>query len=137
MNFANELCSRYVAVWNEGDPERRHAMVAELWAPDGEHVLVPPQEVRDAAAGMKMSSVFEVRGHRELEDRVTDAYERFIASGEHEFRGRDDAERLRDVVKFRWEVVSTEDGSVAGVGLEFLVIDPNGRIRSDYQFIES
>jgi CheY-like chemotaxis protein len=32
---------------------------------------------------------------------------------------------------------SAADGSVAGVGLEFLVIDANGRIRCDYQFIES
>jgi hypothetical protein len=104
---------------------------------DGEHVLVPPHEVRETAAGMKMSSVFEVRGHRELEDRVTDAYERCIASGEHDFRRRDDAERLRDVVKFRWEMVSTESGSVAGVSLEFLVMDAEGRIRSDFQFLES
>jgi hypothetical protein len=137
MPFATELSDRYVALWNEGDPDRRRAMVAELWAPDGEHVLVPPQEARDLAAGMKMASVFEARGHRELEVRVTDAYERFVASGEYGFRRRDDAERLRDVVKFRWEMVSTQDGSVAGVGLEFLVIDAEGRIRSDYQFIES
>jgi hypothetical protein len=34
-------------------------------------------------------------------------------------------------------MVSTEDGSVAGVGLEFLVMDAEGRLRSDYQFIES
>jgi hypothetical protein len=137
MSLTNELGDRYVAVWNEPDPDRRRALVADLWAPDGEHVLVPPQEVRETAAGMKMSSLFEVRGHRELADRVTDAYERFIASGQYAFRRRDDAERLRDVVKFRWEMVSTEDGSVAGVGLEFLVIDAKGRIRSDYQFIET
>jgi hypothetical protein len=28
-------------------------------------------------------------------------------------------------------------GEVAGVGLELLVLDADGRIRSDYQFIES
>jgi hypothetical protein len=100
-------------------------------------MLVPPQEVRQAAAGMRMSAVFEVRGHRELEIPVTDAHERFIAAGEFRFRRRDDAERLRDVVKFRWELVSTGDGSVAAVGLEFMVIDAAGRVRSDYQFIES
>jgi hypothetical protein len=135
--ITNELCDRFVAVWNEPDYERRRALVAGLWAPDGEHVLMPPAEVRDAAADMGMRSSFEVRGHRELEARVTDAHERFIASGEYGFRRRDDAERLRDVVKFRWEMVSTADGSVAGVGLEFLVIDADGRIRTDYQFIES
>jgi hypothetical protein len=51
--------------------------------------------------------------------------------------GSSSGERLRDVVKFRWKMVSTKDGAVAGLGLEFLVIDAEGRIRSDYQFIES
>ena len=136
MNIANELSDRYVAVWNEADPERRRAMVAELWAPDGEHLLMPPREVRQAAAEMSMNSVFEVRGHPELNARVADTYERFIASGEYDFRRCEEAERLRDVVKFRWEMVSTDDGSVAAIGLEFLVIDPQGRIFNDYQFIE-
>jgi hypothetical protein len=45
--------------------------------------------------------------------------------------------RLRDVVKFRWEMVGKATGEVAGVGLEFLVLDEEGRIRTDYQFIES
>jgi hypothetical protein len=137
VNFVSDLCDRYVAIWNESDPERRRMLVAELWAPDGEHVLVPPQQVRTAAAEMKMRSAFEVRGHAELEARVADAHERFIAPGEYAFRRREDAARLRDVIKFRWEMVSTEDGSVAAVGLEFLVIDGKRQIRSDYQFIES
>jgi hypothetical protein len=137
VSFTDDLCDRYVAVWSERDPERRRAMVTELWAPDGEHVLLPPQEVRDLAADLKMSPAFEVRGHRELEARVTDTYERFIAPGEYQFQRRDDAERLRDAIKFRWEMVSTQDGSVAGVGLEFLLTDAEGRIRTDYQFIES
>jgi hypothetical protein len=31
----------------------------------------------------------------------------------------------------------SKSGDVAGVGLEFLLIAPDGRIRTDYQFIES
>jgi hypothetical protein len=34
-----------------------------------------------------------------------------------------------------WEMVS-KHREVAGVGLEFLVLAPDGRIRRDYQFIE-
>jgi hypothetical protein len=137
MNLTDELCERYVALWNEPDTERRRALIADLWAADGEQVLVPPQETRAAAAEMNMRALFEARGHRELMDRATDAYERFIASGEYAFRRRDDPERLRDVVKFRWEMVSNADGKVAGVGLEFLVLDAAGKIVSDYQFIEA
>lgn len=136
MSLTDELCDRYVAVWNEADPERRRALVAELWAADAEHVLVPPREVLDAASGLTMRAAFEVRGHRELEARVTEAHAQFIASGEYAFRRRDDAQRLRDVVKFTWEMIATADGTVAGAGLEFLVVDGEGRIRRDYQFIE-
>jgi hypothetical protein len=31
----------------------------------------------------------------------------------------------------------SKDGEVAGVGLEFPVLAPDGRIQTDYQFIES
>jgi hypothetical protein len=71
-----------------------------------------------------------------LEARVTSAYEEFIAPGEFSFRRRDDVKRLADVVKFRWQMVS-KDGEVAGVGLEFLILAHDGRIRRDFQFIES
>jgi len=43
---------------------------------------------------------------------------------------------LGDVVKFNWEMVSTS-GEVVGVGLEFMILAADGRIRMDYQFIES
>jgi hypothetical protein len=51
MSFANELGDRYVAVWNERDPERRREMVSELWALDGEHLLVPPQRLAKRRPG--------------------------------------------------------------------------------------
>jgi hypothetical protein len=52
------------------------------------------------------------------------------------FRARDNAAGMDDVVKFNWEMVRISDGEVAGVGLEILVLDDDGRIRIDYQFIE-
>ena len=53
------------------------------------------------------------------------------------FRGRDDADRVGDVVKFRWEMLPARGGDVAAVGLKILLLDTDGRIRLDYQFIES
>jgi hypothetical protein len=49
---------------------------------------------------------------------------------------RGKAARVGDVVKFSWAMVRT-DGQVAAVGLEFLVLEADGRARLDYQFIES
>lgn len=137
MEDPNELAGRYVALWNEADPLRRRAAIANLWIEDGVHILQPPQEVREIAArrGIGLTARLEARGHAALEARVTSAFEEFVAPGEFSFRRRDSATCLDDVVKFRWEMVS-RDGDVAGTGLEFLVVAPDGRIRRDYQFIE-
>jgi hypothetical protein len=138
MTDPGDLADRYVALWNEPDPDRRRAAIAELWTEDGAHILQPPQEIREIAArpGIGLTAMLEARGHAALFARATSAHEEFIATGEFSFRRRDNVERVADVVKFNWEMVS-KDGEVAGVGLEFLVLAPDGRIRRDYQFIES
>jgi hypothetical protein len=104
-----DLVRRYVALWHEPDAELRRKAV---------HVL-------------------RARGHEELEVGVTRTYHEFVASGEYTFRSRDNADRLGDVVKFNWEMIPAGGGEVAGAGLEVLVLDKDGRIRTDYQFIES
>jgi hypothetical protein len=44
---------------------------------------------------------------------------------------------VRDAVKLAWEAGRTSDGEVAGSGVDVLLLDADGRIRVDYQFIES
>lgn len=136
MSNVGTLVDRYVAIWNEPDAGRRRQAVAGLWSEDGLHLLQPPQSTRDAAGALAVDAVFQARGHEELEARVTRAYEEFVASGGYSFRSRGEGTRLGDAVKFRWEMVSGS-GDVAGVGLEFLILSADGRIRIDYQFIET
>jgi hypothetical protein len=132
-----ELVGRYVAVWNEPDAELRRKAIRELWAEDGAHVLQPPLEIRKAAAGIGFTSAaLEARGHDELEVRVTRAYQDFVAPGEFTFQPRENADRLRNVVKFNWEMVPVAGGEAAATGLEILVLGEDGRITTDYQFIE-
>jgi hypothetical protein len=132
----DELFDQYVALWNEPDAERRRERVVELWAPDARQVLKPPAEVIEAASGLGMTATLEARGHDELEKRVTRAYDEFVAAGGYAFRRRGEAERLEQVVKFRWEMVPSDGGDVAGTGLEVLLLAPDGRIGTAYQFIE-
>jgi hypothetical protein len=131
-----ELAESYVALWNEPDADRRRRMIAELWAEDGRHILQPPQEIREIAArpGIAMTAILEARGHEEIEARAAGAYEHWVGSEGLSFRGRDDADRLADVVKLHWEAVA-KDGTVFGVGLSFLVLAADGRIERDYTFI--
>ena len=134
---AEQLADRYVALWNEADPERRRQLIAELWTESGSQILQPPQEMREIAAspGIGLAATLEARGHAELEARAATSYEHWVGSEGLSFRGRDDAERLGDVVKFHWEAVSP-DGEVTAVGLVFLVLGADGRIERDYVFIK-
>jgi hypothetical protein len=133
---AAAVAEKYLALWNEPDSDRRRRMIAELWTEDGRHILQPPQEIREIAArpGLAISATLEARGYEEIEARAASAYEHWVGSEGLSFRGRDDAERLGDVVKSHWEAVA-KDGTVVAVGLNFLVLAADGRIERDYTFI--
>jgi hypothetical protein len=133
---AAELAERYVALWNEPDPNRRRRMIAELWTADGLHLLQPPEEIREVAArpGVGMTAVLEARGYAEIEARAATAYDQWVEAEGLRFRQRDDAERLGHVVKFHWEALA-KDGAVFAVGLNFLVLAADGRIERDYTFV--
>ena len=135
---AAALAEKYLALWNEPDADRRRRMIAELWTEGGRHVLQPPQEIRAIAAqpGIALTAILEARGYEEIAARAASSYEHWVGSEGLSFRGRDDVERLGDVVKFHWEAVA-KNGEVAAVGLVFLVLGADGRIRRDYVFIES
>jgi hypothetical protein len=136
MNHENDLVDRYAAIWNEPSAAKRREMVGDLWTEDALHVFQPPQDVVDAAASLDVTAVFQARGHAELEARVARAHEEFVASGEFVFRRVGRPARVADAVRFSWEMVGA-DGTVAGVGLEFVVLAADGRIQRDYQFIEA
>jgi hypothetical protein len=132
-----DLADRYVALWNEPDAGARRGLLRALWSDGAVHRLRPPEEMRAAARAVGFpDALLEARGHDELERRVTRAYHEFVSPGTFVFRSRDDVARLGNVVKFHWEMVPKEGGDVAGVGLEFLIVDDELRILEDYQFIE-
>jgi hypothetical protein len=135
---AVQLANRYLALWNEHDAERRRRMIGELWTEGGSQILQPPMEMREIAAspGLGLAATLEARGHVELEARAAASYEHWVATEGLSFRGGEDAERLGDVIKFRWEAVAA-DGEAIAVGLNVLVLAADGRIERNYTFVES
>lgn len=131
-----ELAEKYLAVWNEPDADERRRTITELWAEDGRHILQPPQEMRAMAAqpGIAMTAILMAQGHAEIEARAAGVHDHWVGSEGFTFRGRDDADRLGDVVKLHWEAVAA-DGTVFAVGLSFLVLTACGRIERDYTFL--
>jgi hypothetical protein len=109
----------YVQLWNQSDPVVRRQTVEALWATDGANYA-------EAIAAV---------GHEAIHDRVTRSYERYVADGSHYFRAVSSPAEHHGAIKVEWEMIDTASDSVAAVGLEFLLLDANGLIRSDHQFI--
>lgn len=118
MQDAQTLADRYVAVWNETDATRRRQQIAALWVGEGRHYV----------------GAREVRGHDALESRVQDSHQKNVKVAGNRFRAAQDARRLRDVVTFHWEMLPADSETVLGTGLEFLIVNDEGRIRVDYMF---
>jgi hypothetical protein len=121
MSTLNELADRYVAVWNESNPERRRQSIAELWAEDGAH----------------FTPSLEVRGYAALETRVAGAYEKWVKVGGFVFKSAKNADGHHDTVRINWEMVPAAGGKPAAAGFDFLVLGSDGRIRFDYQFLDA
>jgi hypothetical protein len=135
VNDAQDLAVRYIALWIEPDPELRRKAIQELWCEDGAHILQPPADIRERAAGLGFdTTTLEAHGHDALEVRVMRSHAEFVAPGQYTFQLRDDAARLHDVVRFTWEMVPVGGGDALGGGQEVLILDTDGRIKTDYMF---
>lgn len=133
-----QLVDRYVAQWNEPDPNRRAALIRQVWGPDAAQVLVNPPEVfQEGAAHYGISAPpLVVRGHDAFDARVGRAYEMFVAPGQYVFELRGEPQRQPGAaVSFTWVMRDRADGSVAGSGFDVLTFDVDARIRTDHQFV--
>ncbi|MCX4750309.1 nuclear transport factor 2 family protein [Kitasatospora sp. NBC_01287] len=113
------LVARYIAVWSEPDPAARRRAIAALWAPDG-------VEYVEGA---------HFRGHERLADRITEAYQQFVASGTYAVTAGDDAADGHGVVTFTIQLIARQGadaGHLAWSARVLLVLDEAGRIREDY-----
>lgn len=119
MSDPQELANQYAEVWNERDAEERRQRIAALWAADGVHYV----------------GTREARGYRELEERITGSHEKNIVLLGNRFRAVNDARALRDIITFHWEMLPAHGDTVLATGLEFLVMNADGRIVADYQFV--
>ena len=120
MHTPQEIADRYVALWNETETLKRRQLIEAFFAPNAEHYV----RTREAI------------GHDALEQRIIGSHEKNVRDGGYIFRAGSKAQQLRNVVTFNWEMTPADDpNEVAAVGLEFLLLDPQGLAVADYQFI--
>jgi uncharacterized protein len=120
MTAIDGFAARYVAVWNEPDAAARDATAAALWSADAR----------------ACTAANEYAGLDAITRRVTAAYEKFVAGQGFGFRVSGAAEAHHDGVRIRWEMVPAAGGDAVSGGVQFLLLDPDERIRFDYQFID-
>jgi hypothetical protein len=133
-----QLLDRYLAQWNEPDPDRRAGLIRQVWAADAVQVLVnPPEAIREGAAHYGIAAPpLVVRGHDAFDARVGRAYEMFIAPGQYVFELLGEPVRQAGAaVSFTWVMRDRADGSTAGSGFDVLTFDADARIRTDHQFV--
>lgn len=121
MSDLNEFARRYIAFWNEPDPELRRKAIEELFTPDMVHY----------------TPSMEAHGHEEMAARVTLSHDKWVKPGEYVFRAVPNANGHHGAVRFNWEMVNLATDAAVSVGFDFLVLDENGLIRTDHQFVDS
>jgi hypothetical protein len=115
MLDAQALADRYVAAWNEPDAAKRSSAISALWAPD--------------ALGHKGPC-----GYSELTKLTLAAPGTSVGHEGVRYRAAPTARLRGDVVTFRWEMLLADSETVLAGGLEFLIVDDDGRILADHPF---
>jgi hypothetical protein len=119
MLDAQTLADRYIAAWNERDADRRRDAMAALWSGDA----------------LRLGGAREAREYELLEKRVFGPREKKAGRDGARFRAARNARRESDVVTFQWEMLPPDSETVLASGLEFLIVDDEGRILIDHQFV--
>src|SRR5262244_2429559 len=99
MSEFNDLVERYIAVWNEVDPDRRQRLIAETFS-EGASYIDP---------------LMASEGHAAINGMVRAVQERFPG---YRFRRAGTVEGHHDRIRFHWEL-ATEEGPVVAKGTDF------------------
>jgi hypothetical protein len=116
MKDTDTFVNLYNSVWNEADAGRRREIIAELWSEDATHY----------------THSLEAHGHEAIEDRVFKAYEKFVVEGGYEFKTIGFTDEHHKAVRYSWAMVTRDGGVAVAAGTVFMLLDDDGRIRSDY-----
>jgi hypothetical protein len=113
---ARTITDRYLAVWSEPDAQSRRAAIGSLWEPDG----------------VEYVEGIQFRGHEELDARIANAYDKFVANGKYNITMADVVRRHDDIITFAVQL-SGQEGEVAWAARVFVFLGETGRIREDCQ----
>ena len=113
---AHDIANRYVACWNERDPERRRALVAALWTEDATY----------------LDPLMRGEGREGIGALIEGVQARFP---EFRFSVKDRPDGHADRVRFSW-ALGPEGGGGVVEGTDFAVLAGDGRLRAVTGFLD-
>jgi hypothetical protein len=113
------ILERYIAVWNNPDPDARRAEIDALWADDAHFA----------------NALNEYHGHDEIAVGVGRSHDKWVGTG-HVFRSAGTTASHHGAAKFVWHMFGPDGGAPVAVGTNFIGFTADGRIAFDYQFID-
>jgi hypothetical protein len=117
MTDITTLIDGYIDTWNEADPQRRRALVAQTWTEDGSYVdPLMTGTGTDGIDAMIAGAQQQFPGHR------------------FELAGVPDAHH--DRVRFTWHLKPVDGNDVVAIGHDFGVVAADGRLSSVTGFLE-
>ncbi|MFF4321179.1 nuclear transport factor 2 family protein [Streptomyces sp. NPDC001568] len=117
MSDLIDTVTKYLALWNEGDADRRAAGVADLFTSEAPYI--------DPLAA--------VEGHEGIAAVLTGAREQFECLS-FELHGTVDTHH--NVARFQWALVTGPGAEPMAIGFDVLVTDGAGRITGVYGFLD-
>jgi SnoaL-like domain len=112
-----EIIERYLAAWNETDPERRRGLVDALWASDGSYT----------------DPLADAHGPAEI-DGLIGAVQQQFPGFVFTLGGPLDAHHNQ--ARFTWHLGPAGGGEPPVIGFDVAVVNEDGRIRAVHGFLD-
>jgi hypothetical protein len=117
MTDITTVIDQYFASWNETDPERRRAIVAQVWTEDGAYV----------------DPLMSGEGHDGIDAMIGGAQGQFPG---HRFELTFGPDAHHDRVRFAWKMLGPGGGDAVAAGVDFGTVAEDGRLRTITGFLE-
>ncbi|MEV0125302.1 nuclear transport factor 2 family protein [Streptomyces sp. NPDC050703] len=117
MSDLNNTVTRYLAIWNEADADKRSAAIAELFTADAPYI--------DPLAA--------VEGHEGIGAVIAGARDQFKGLS-FELIGTVDTHH--NIARFQWGLVTEPGSEPIAIGFDVAVTADDGRIKGVYGFLD-
>lgn len=117
MTNVNAVIARYIDTWNEPDPVRRQALIADTWTEDAAYIdPLVVAEGRDAIAATIGA--------------VQEQFPGFT------FRLAGQPDTHHNLARFTWELASSANAEPLVVGFDVAVLSDDGRLQAVHGFLD-